>query len=102
MLSPAAVLCTQPGLTEARNFFAHNLDASFDSTAAKMVDAMKLLTLHEVLTHYPHHLYDKDSEHEIERVTNNRDRFLVNLQLCLIALMRDRVSHVAWSNTSRS
>jgi hypothetical protein len=90
------------GLTEARNFFAHNLDASFDSKAEKMVGAMKLLTLHEGRTHYPHHLYDKDSEHEIEQVGNNRDRFLVNLKLCLIALMRDRVRHVAWSNTPRS
>ncbi|MBX3516017.1 MAG: hypothetical protein KF815_03645 [Rhodospirillales bacterium] len=90
------------GLTEVRNYFAHNLDASFDSKAQKMVSAMKSLTLHDGKTHYPHHLYNQDSEQQIEQVRNNQDRFLVNLKLCLIALMRDRVSHFTWSNTPRS
>lgn len=87
------------GLTEARNYFAHNLDASFDSTAEKMVEAIKKLKLHENREFYPHHLFDQDSDHVIEPVTNNRERFEVNLKLCLLVLMRDRMSHVTWSNT---
>ncbi len=86
------------GLSDLRNFFAHNLDASFDSHEKEMVNAMKLLILHQNRTYYPHHLFDRDSEHEIAAVSNNRDKFLINLKLCLIALMRDRVSHDVWSN----
>lgn len=93
------------GLAEARNFFAHNLDASFNSRKELMVDALKKLTLHEGRTHYPHHLFQRDragDKHKIEVVSNNRDKFIVNLKLCLILLMRDRVSHVTHSSEPRS
>lgn len=87
------------GISEIRNFLAHKLDTSFDSQEKDMVDALNKLTIHEGKKYYPHHLFDQDSEIEIEPVENSRDRFLVNLQLGLIALMRDRVSHGTWSNT---
>lgn len=90
------------GLTQIRNFFAHNIDASFDSSAKKMIDAKKLLTLHVNAERYPHHLFSKNSAFEIEPVRTERDKFIVNLKLCLIALMRDRVSHATWSNTPLS
>ncbi len=86
------------GISNARNFFAHNLDVSFNSQKEEMVDAMKLLTLHEGRRVYPHRIYEGDTDLLIEPVRNNLDRFLVNLKLCLIALMRDRVSHHTWSN----
>ena len=86
------------GLSRARNFYAHNLDASFNSQKKEMVEAMRLLTLHEGRKVYPHHIYDGDTNRPIETVANNRDSFLVNLKLCLIALMHDRVSHDTWSN----
>jgi len=88
------------GIAEARNFFAHNLDASFESEK-KMAEALRKLTLHEGRTKYPHHLKDMDSEHEIEEIRNNRDKFVVNLKIALIALMRDRVSHKKWSHEAR-
>ena len=86
------------GLTRARNFFAHNLDASFNSQKKEMAEAMKSLVLHEDLKVYPHHNYEGNTNTPVETVTKNRDRFLVNLKLCLIALMRDRLSHDKWSN----
>jgi hypothetical protein len=86
------------GLTEARNYFAHNLDASFNSTEQTMIDAITKMTLHDNRKFYPHHAFNQDSDHEIEPVTNNREIFEVNLKLCLLILMRDRMSHVLWSN----
>lgn len=89
------------GLSTVRNFFAHNLDASFDSHEKNISDAMKLLSLHENVKYYPHLIPHEDSVIEIEAITNNHVRFLVNLKLCLIALMRDRVSHDMYSNKPR-
>ena len=86
------------GLSEIRNFFAHNLDASFDSQTKELLDPLQKLTLHEGIKYYPHRIYDEDSKTEIETIENNRDIFTVNLKLCLIALMRDRASHDMWSN----
>ena len=86
------------GLTEIRNFFAHNLGATFSSKTKEIQRAIKKLTLHNNMTYYPHHVLDGDSDVDIETIQNNKDLFIVNLKLCLIALMRDRVSHHEWSN----
>ena len=91
---------TMYGLSEIRNFFAHHLDASFDSKKDQMINAVEKLTLHKGLIHYPHHLAAKrTTKTAIEHIKNNRDLYLVNLRLALLSLMRDRVSHVPWSNT---
>ena len=90
------------GLSTIRNVFAHNLSASFDLKTREMLGAIKLLTLHESRKVYPHQIYDGETKIPIETVANNRDKFLVNLRLCLIALMRDRVSHERWSNKPRT
>ncbi len=86
------------GLSEIRNFFAHNLDASFDSQTKELLDPIQKLILHEDRKYYPHRIYDENSKAKIEEVENNRAIFIVNLKFCLIALMRDRVSHDTWSN----
>jgi hypothetical protein len=86
------------GIARVRNFFAHNLDASFDSLSEDFVKPMTRLHLHDGKTHYPHHLYGGDSSYQIEQVTNKRLQFVVNLKLGLIALMRDRVSHHLHTN----
>lgn len=86
------------GLSEIRNFFAHNLDASFDSKAKAMLEATRKLTLHKGRRYFPHHIYGENTKTKIEPVTNNRELFIVNLQLGLNALMRDRVGHITWSN----
>jgi hypothetical protein len=92
------------GLARVRNFFAHRTDASFDSLDKDFTDAMKRLVLHdgEGKTHYPHPHFGPDSNVPIEPVTTRRDQFVVNLKLGLIALMRDRISHHAHSNTART
>lgn len=86
------------GIVGVRNFFAHHLDASFDSLDKEFLKAMSRLTLHENRTYYPHHLYGPDSKHEIEPITNKKTQFVVNLKLGLIVLMRDRLSHETHTN----
>jgi hypothetical protein len=86
------------GLAGVRNFFAHNLDASFDSVDKEFLKAMSRLRLHENRTHYPHHLYGGDGPYAIESIKNRRTQFVVNLKLGLIMLMRDRVSHRTHTN----
>ena len=86
------------GITGVRNFFAHHLEAPFDSLNEDFVRAMTRLTLHENRTHYPHHLFGPDSQTAIEPINSRRDQFVVNLKLALIILMRDRISHDTHSN----
>lgn len=86
------------GLSKIRNFFAHNLGASFDSKDRELADGLSLLKLHEGRKMYPHHLFSRDSKEAVEPTTSKRSLFLVNLKLCLLALMRDRVSHYTWTN----
>lgn len=91
------------GIAGVRNFFAHNLDATFNSKDDdEFTDSLKKLALHENRTNYPHHLWGGDSELVIEPVKSNQDKFVVNLQLALIALMRDRISHHPHTNTLKT
>ena len=90
-------------ICEIRNLFAHNIKASFEWKDERMTKALTSLDLHIGLTHYPHHMYkSKRSKEPLENTNSSRDKFLVNLRLCLIALMRDRCSHRLWSNTPLS
>lgn len=86
------------GIAGVRNFFAHNLDASFGSSGKEFSKAMSRLILHENKTHYPHRFYGPDTAVPIEPIRNKRDQFVVNLRLALIMLMRDRFSHEAHTN----
>jgi DNA-binding MltR family transcriptional regulator len=85
-------------VARVRNFFAHHLDASFDSPDTEFVKHVKRLTLHEDRTHYPHHLFGPNSAVAIEPINSKRDQFVVNLKLALITLMRDRISHEPYTN----
>ncbi len=87
------------GIAGVRNFFAHHLDASFDSVDEKFTKAMGRLTLHENRMYYPHRLYGPDTNDPIEPIKNKRDQFTVNLKLALILLMRDRLSHETYTNS---
>lgn len=88
-------------LTNVRNYFAHNLDVSFDSIDKTFVSSLGQLKLHEGITHYPNPLMEgAKSEYSIEPIKNRRDQFTVNLKLGLIALMQDRQSHLVHSNES--
>src|SRR5262245_32276405 len=82
-----------------RNFFAHNLGASsFDEANEELKAAMDALTLHKGRIYYPH---PEDSDQPIPAVNSGEDKFIVNLQLGLILLMRDRVSHQPHTNQRR-
>ena len=74
------------------------MDASFATTAPKLVESLGKLVIHENRTHFPSPFTWEDSEHAIPTMEGNREKFLVNLQLALIALMTDREAHHMWSN----
>ena len=75
-----------------------HVSASFDATDPKFVAAMNSLQLHEQRKLYPVFRDLTDSANTIEPIKNNRTKFLVNLKLCLIMLMHDRVNHETWTN----
>jgi hypothetical protein len=86
------------GIARVRNFFAHHLDASFNSQNKDFTKPMSQLTLHQNRTHYPHHLFGSDSDIAVEPVNTPPERFIVNLKLALLILMRDRISHEPHTN----
>jgi DNA-binding MltR family transcriptional regulator len=87
------------GVAEIRNLFAHQLNMTFESTDKKIVEATKKFTLHEGRTHYPVPWNDKQNlEYEIEPTNSARDKFIVNLKLCLSWLMVDGTRHQMNSN----
>jgi len=92
-------LGTMEGIAEIRNFFAHNLGSSFDSVKPDYEAAVNSLKLHQRYTNYPHahFAWEPDTE-KLPPIRNRRERFIVNLQLCLILLMRDRLNHETNSN----
>jgi hypothetical protein len=87
------------GIAEIRNLFAHLLDMDFKSLDKRMVDASDKLTLHQGRTHYPNPLSGNDSEHELEPTETTRDKFFVNLKLCLLWLAGDFARHLPGTNT---
>jgi hypothetical protein len=87
---------TLKGIAAVRNFFAHNLDATFESD--EVVKGIDRLVLHENKSHYPNPRLGGDSNEPIEPIENRRTRFIVNLKLGLLELMRDRVSHRLHTN----
>ena len=81
------------GIAEIRNLFAHQLDMTFFSGDTKMVAAASKLKLHEGRSFYPVPWTEQDSDYAIEPAVTTREKFLVNLKLCLIWLMGDHTRH---------
>lgn len=90
------------GLLQVRNFFAHHLAASFNSTDDGLVAPFRKLTLHEGRTYYPHHFFKSNTTNKIEPPSTKQDVFLLNLRMALLLLMQDRVSHHPNTNQPRS
>lgn len=84
-------------LYRVRNFFAHNLAATFESKEKRLIKALNGLKLHLNLTHYPDARFGTPTSKPIEPVKTNRDKFIVNLKLCLNYLMQDRCKHISFS-----
>jgi hypothetical protein len=61
------------GVAGVRNFFAHNLGASFDSTDKEYDKAFGRL-VHQDLTYYPHPFLTGDSDQVIEKITDRPKR----------------------------
>jgi hypothetical protein len=89
------------GINEIRNLFAHNLNLSFDDTKSALKTALGKLTLHHGREQYPSISWIENSGYNIEPIETVKDKFIVNLQLCLIWLMGDQRKHILWSNAPR-
>jgi hypothetical protein len=85
---------TMYGISEIRNLFAHNLRMTFSSSSDRLSASIKKLVMHEGKTKYPHPFRDEDSEYDIGAIETRHDRFIVNLKLCLIHLIRDGDIHM--------
>jgi hypothetical protein len=94
-------LKTMHGLAAVRNFFAHNLTASFESTNSRLAEGLRGLRMHEGRTHYPSPFSGTDSEYELEDTSSRRGLWMVNLKLALGHLMADSDKHMPWSNAPR-
>jgi hypothetical protein len=82
------------GIADIRNLFAHQLDMTFESANTKLADAAKKLRLHDGITHYPIPVWEsQNSEYELEPIGTIREKFFVNLKLCLIWLFGDHNRH---------
>jgi hypothetical protein len=90
------------GIADIRNLFAHRLDMSFDSPDKAMADAAKKLRLHEGVTHYFNPAPASDvTIRTIDPADTVRDKFIVNLKLCLIWLAGDDYRHLPFSNAAQ-
>ncbi|HEX9646086.1 MAG TPA: hypothetical protein VGB88_01220 [Alphaproteobacteria bacterium] len=88
---------TMLGICRIRNFFAHNMGVNFDSDDPKFTKHLPKLNLHERHETYPDARFGTPTSKKIKTPKNNRETFIVNLQLCLNYLMQDRCKHIAYS-----
>ena len=87
------------GLSEIRNRFAHQLDIhQFEAPDTVLGEGFAKLVLHQQYSRFPNPLAAGDSEIPVETPTNRREIFIVNLQLLLAILMKDRLRHRPYSN----
>jgi hypothetical protein len=87
------------GLAEIRNLFAHNLSMTFADSGEKMINAFAKLMLHNDKEFFPS-WPGQENKHPIGSVNSLKDRFLINLQFCLLWLMMDSIKHHNNCNTA--
>lgn len=85
------------GIANIRNQFAHRLAMKSFDDASLQAD-LKTLTLHTVYKRYPDPFHDGDTSMEVEAASTNRDRFIINIRLLLVLLLRDLRLHLPNSN----
>jgi DNA-binding MltR family transcriptional regulator len=91
------------GISEIRNRFAHQLDIhQFEASDTILNEGFAKLILHEKYSCFPNPLAAGDSEILVERPTSRREIFIVNLQLLLAILMKDRQRHWPYSNAPQA
>ncbi len=86
------------GISEIRNKFAHKLDQTFSHGDDDFNKAMKSLILHDGVKFYPNPFLWSDTTERLRKPKNNKQVFLANVKLALIALMRDMLVHMPQSN----
>jgi hypothetical protein len=80
-------------ICKIRNIFAHKLSASFDSHDNDLKKVFDKLKLQDEFEFYPDARLGTLTGDKIEQATTNREKFIINLKLCLNFLMQDRCSH---------
>jgi hypothetical protein len=91
------------GISEIRNFFAHNLEIKeFTGPNSKLDESFAKLSLHTIYSTYPSPFWDGPSEFDVESVSDRRSQFIINLKLVLIFLMRDMKRHEIYSNEPKA
>jgi hypothetical protein len=88
------------GICEIRNKFAHRLDQTFHGGDDQFKASLKHLILHEGVKFYPNPFMWSDTEERLRKPKNNREVFVTNVKLALVALMRDMLLHHPQSNES--
>ena len=90
------------GICLIRNAFAHNLSQTFLANDPEFVAAKKSLTLHEGIKFYPFPFGAGDTREKVRKPRSDRQIFVTNVKLALIALMRDYDAHAPHSNQTFS
>jgi hypothetical protein len=92
------------GISEIRNLFAHNLAMSFSSEDDRMKTAFGKMRAHDTMKKYPVPAIPPDDVifktpiYDVEKVTDRRSHFTVELKLSLMWLMGDYQRHAPYSN----
>jgi hypothetical protein len=86
------------GISEIRNKFAHRIEQTFSHGDEQFNAAMKHLILHEGVKFYPNPFLWNDTEERVRKPKTNKQIFVTNVKLALIALMRDMRVHDPQSN----
>ena len=90
------------GLAEIGSRFANKLTLqTFDDKDQRLLLSFNKLRLHEKYSRFPNAYAEGDSEHEVPQPRDRRETLIVNLQLLLVILMRDRDTHLPHSNQSK-
>jgi hypothetical protein len=86
------------GIADIRNKFAHRLEQTFAGGDDEFKAAIGHLTLHEGVKFYPNPFTPSDTQERLKKPKTNKQIFLTNVKLALIALMRDMQAHDPQSN----
>jgi len=86
------------GVCKIRNFFAHQLVASFDAKDKNYQKAFARLTLHKTNEFYPDMNSLGPSKDKIPTPRSKRAVFVENIKILMFLLIRDMNMHMPWSN----
>jgi hypothetical protein len=82
------------GVSEIRNVFAHQLQIdSLDQPVKRLTEGLNKLQLHTEYKWYPSPLWAGNSTYRVGRPSKCRTKFITNMKIILLLLMRDMRVH---------